>query len=303
MLQQLVDELQLTAEQQTQVDQIAQQYFQEMRDQRQNGPASEETRQAMEKMRTLRRDLREAQAAGDQPKVDQLNKELEDLRQQGPGAKQREELLAKIEPILTPEQLQKYNQIKEQLLQGRGAVDLTNPAILGRAVHSLQLTEEQRGKIDELFEQYRTGRAQAGREVEAPEQQELGKKLYDDVLKVLTEEQVAQLKRWRPQADVTLMLRNPRVLKRLVDRLELTDEQKTEIQALYDRLESDQRNLSPSNMDARQELGQKFHDDVMKLLTDEQKQQVQQRASGFGSRFGPGQRPGQPPAPPAPPAE
>ncbi len=300
MVEAFISQLELSPEQQIEVHKIAQQHMARAQRHYQEGSGQDEMREHWQKMRQLREQIRDARQENNERKVGRLEQELKGLRKQSPTSKAREELLAKLERLLTPEQLDKYAQIKDELLSARPPVDLTRPAILRMALRSVELSEEQTGKVDALFEGYQQVRRQARGENRRQKLDAEGKKIYQEVLKILTPKQQTQLKKWRMADGRRMMLRSPLMLRRALRRVELNEEQQTKVDGLFDQMQQEGRGMERGDREARRKLGQKFYDEVMKVLTPEQKQQLERSGPGPGDPRGPGRGRGGPRGPRGP---
>jgi len=293
MVDRLTRELTLTPDQRDQVQQIVDRHQQQMREAFSGGEQADKLREHREKMRDLRRDLDDARQGDDKQKVEDLQKQIDELAKEDPMLKQRQAMLDQIEGVLDDEQKVKFREIRDDLLgPGRSvAPDLTNPAVLRQALRSLQLEDAQRDQIRELFRGHRD-KARELSGATPDEQAALNKKLYEDVLAKLTPEQREQLKRWRPDGRRMIMLQNPRFLRRMLERVALREDQKTEIDALYERLEQDTRNLERGDRQGRRQRNEKFLENVMKLLDDDQKKQLTEMGGrrGMGPWGGRGMR-------------
>ncbi|HUW83735.1 MAG TPA: Spy/CpxP family protein refolding chaperone [Phycisphaerae bacterium] len=283
LVDRLTRELTLTPDQRDQVQQIVDRHQQQMRAAFSDGEQAAKLREHREKMRTLRRDLQDARREGDNQKVEGLQKQMDELAKQDPMLKERQAMLDQIEGVLDGEQKVKFREIRDDLLgPGRSvAPDLTNPAVLRQAVSSLKLEDAQRDQIRELFREHRGKLGELSGA--APDKHaELNKKLYEDVVAKLTPEQREQLEQWRPDDRRLMMLQNPRVLRRMLERMELRQEQKTEIDALFERSDQDNRNTERGDRQVRRQRGEKLLEDVMNVLDENQKKQLTEMGAGRG---------------------
>ena len=236
MVDRLTRELTLTPDQRDQVQQIVDRYQRQMRGGPVGGEQADELREHREKMRGLRRDLRDARREGEEQKAGDLQKKIDELAKEDPMLKQRQAMLDQIEGVLDDQQKAKFAKMKDELL-GRGLApkpDLTNPMTLRRALQALTLDDAQRDQTRDLFREHRDKTREMSDAT--PEQRaELNKKLYKNVVAQLTPEQREQLKRWRPDTRRMMMLQNPRMLRRMLGRVELREDQQTEVDALFER--------------------------------------------------------------------
>jgi Spy/CpxP family protein refolding chaperone len=89
-------------------------------------------------------------------------------------------------------------------------------------------------------------------------------------------------------------LRNPRMLKSQVDKLQdLTPEQKQQLDSLFENYRKAGRDKQQSDLKTRKEQTKKLYDDVIALLTPEQKEKVEAAMQG-GDRHGQPARPDRP---------
>jgi len=279
----LTRELTLTPEQREQVQRLVDRHQQQTRDAFSEGEQAAELREHRQKMRELRRDLRDARREGDDQKGTDLQKQIDELAKEDPMLKQRKAMLDQIEPVLDDEQLAKFRRMKDDLLgPDRSAPpDLTNPAVLRQALRSLRLDDAQRDQTRDLFREHRDKTREMS-DATPRQRAELNKKLHNDVVAQLTPEQREQLKKWRPDPRRMMMLQNPRMLKRMLGRVELREDQQTEVDALFERFEADRQNLDREDRQGRRQLGEKLVQDVMKLLDDDQKEQLEKMGSRPG---------------------
>jgi len=306
MVDRLARELTLTPDQREQVQKIVDRHQQQMRGAFSEGEQAAELREHRQKTRELRRGLQDARREGDEQKAGDLQKKIDELGKEDPMLKHRQAMLDQIEGVLDDEQKVKFGEIKDDLLRsGRSvAPDLTNPAVLRQAIRSLELDNAQRDQIRELFSEHRDKTRELSDAT--PEQRaELNKKLHKNVVAQLTPEQREQLKQWRPEDRRMMMLQNPRMLRRMLERVRLREGQQTEVDTLFERFEADRQNLERDDRQGRRQLGEKLVQDVMKLLDDDQKKQLDTMGSrpGMGA-WGRGNRgPRGPMAAPPPAAE
>lgn len=200
----------------------------------------------------------------------------------------RKKLKADIEAVLTDEQLEKLEQLRDDQAK--------------RPFDALDLTEEQQAAIAEI-------REKAKADVEAAEtreaKQEIMQAAHEEVLSVLTEEQkekLEQLREERPHGrggpgkgrigvDPRGPGGGPDGPPPLFEELDLTEEQKTAINDIHEQARADVE--AAETREARQEIMQAAHDEVLSVLTDEQIEKLEQlreeRPRGRGGR-GPGRR-------------
>jgi Spy/CpxP family protein refolding chaperone len=200
----------------------------------------------------------------------------------------RKKLQEDIEAVLTDEQLEELEQLREDRVK--------------HPFDALDLTEEQQAAITEIREQARV-------DVEAAEtrdaRHEIIQAAHEEVLSVLTEEQIEkleQLREERPYGRGGPGKGNIRIgpgrpvggsddLRPVFEELDLTEEQKTAIKEIHEQARADAE--SAETRQARQEIMQAAHEEVLSVLTDEQIEKLEQlredRPRGRGGRR-PGRR-------------
>ena len=171
----------------------------------------------------------------------------------------------------TPEEREKMNEFREAMRAARKAED-----------------EQQ---VEELLQQRRAMMQERDKRI-APIREKRAaaeKELHGHLLSVMREDQKAGFEeiwekmRWDRSHFGTP--RNPRVLKRAVDRLpDLAPEQKQEIAELFDAFKKATRETERRSREY-QTLLRKLHGDVLKVLTVEQREQVTKET--LGRRGGP----------------
>jgi Spy/CpxP family protein refolding chaperone len=140
--------------------------------------------------------------------------------------------------------------------------DTTPPLMLGM----LDLTEEQKETITNLVEESRA-------------------KLHADIEAVLTDEQIEKLEQLRENTPVGAgkgyfgigprgPFAGPDGIPPVLEALDLTEEQKTAIEAIREKAKTDAE--AAETRQARHEIIQTARDKILDLLTDEQKEQLQQ---------------------------
>jgi Spy/CpxP family protein refolding chaperone len=180
----------------------------------------------------------------------------------------RVKLHADIEAVLTPEQVEKLQQ-----LQDDGATH-------GFAV--LDLTEEQQTAIAEIRENARA-EAQAAETPEA--RQEIMQAAHEEVLSVLTDEQIEKLEQLSPGAPrgrgghgkghMGIGPRGPYAgPDGPLAALDLTEEQEAAIADIRENARSEAQ--AAETPEARQEIMQAAHEEVLSVLTDEQIEKLEQ---------------------------
>lgn len=190
----------------------------------------------------------------------------------------RKKLHADIEAVLTPGQVEKLEKLRD---------DGT-----ARGFAALDLTEEQQTAIAEIRENARADAEAA----ETPEARcEIMQTAHEEVKSVLTDEQIDKLEQLRPRTPwgpgrgrVGIGPRGPYAgPDGPLAALDLTDEQKTAIEAIREQARTDAE--AAETRQARQEIMQTAHEEVLSVLTDEQVEKLEQwRAKTRNGRIGRG---------------
>lgn len=202
-------------------------------------------------------------------------------------------LHADIEAILTDEQLEKLEQLRESAPSGAGrgyfGVGPRGPFAgandIPPALESLDLTEEQKTVIKEIRDKARTD-AEAAETRQA--RQEIMQAAHDKIKALLTDEQIEKLEQWRASAprgsgrpgrgNYGVGPRGPFAgpdgIPPVLETLDLTEEQKTAIKEIRDKAKTDAE--AAETRQARREIIQTAREKILGLLTDEQKEQLQQ---------------------------
>jgi Spy/CpxP family protein refolding chaperone len=197
----------------------------------------------------------------------------------------REKLHADIEAVLTDEQIEKLQQL-------RG--DSEN-----RPFGGLDLTEEQQAAIAEIRE---NARADAEAAETRLARHEIMQATHDEILSVLTEEQVEKLEQrregmpWGPggpgKGHIGIGPRGPFEgpdgRPPIFEALDLTEEQQTAIAEIHEKARADVE--AAETREARHEIMQAAHEEVWSVLTEEQIEKLEQlgprapRGRGRGRR-------------------
>lgn len=218
MYDRMAEELGLSDEQKSQYKEIVTAHFREQREKQtaDGGPFA--------KMRDLRERFMEARQSGNEEELKKLREEMQAIaaEQQKMMAESRKQLHDKINAILTAEQKTKFEEIEQQMMNRRRGEDRgPDPAMLRRALSQIEMGPQQKAKIAAIFEhvqeeakkdarEQEEGRGpgeQAGQGEEGQrrrpgpggpggrrrERPDIGRKIYDEVVKELTPEQRKQL--------------------------------------------------------------------------------------------------------------
>lgn len=205
----------------------------------------------------------------------------------------RAKLHADIEAVLTDEQIEKLEQLRESTPVGvgrgyfgiglRGPFD--GPDGIPPALESLDLTDEQKTAIKEIRDKARTDAAAAETR---QARQEIMQAAHDKIKALLTDEQIEKLEQLqantlrgsgRPGRGYFGIgprgpFAGPDGMPPVLETLDLTDEQKTAIEEIRDETKTDV--AAAETRQARYEIMQAAREKILNLLTDEQKEQLQQ---------------------------
>jgi Spy/CpxP family protein refolding chaperone len=205
----------------------------------------------------------------------------------------RAKLHVDIEAVLTAEQLEELEQLRESIpwetgRPGGGYLGIgprgpfAGPDAIPPVLEALDLTEEQETLIAEIREKARTDAA-AAETREA--RREIMQTAHDEILSVLTDEQIEKLEQLCPRAPWELgrgylgigprgPFAGPDGIPPALEALDLTEEQKTAIEAICEEARTDAE--AAETRQARREIMQAAHDEILALLTDEQIEQLEQ---------------------------
>lgn len=189
-VQRLTDELALTEEQQAAIKDIVDKQMASMRENVNADPAE------ADKQRELREQMAEAREAGDREKMQELGEKLREANaaRREQFEKMRAQMDEKIVTVLTPEQKKKYEEFQANMRGGRGERGANNPRLVREAVMRLDLSADQKSKIEAIFEKAKDATKDLKRD-DREGRMAVNKKIHDDVVAQLTEEQAEQFKR------------------------------------------------------------------------------------------------------------
>jgi Spy/CpxP family protein refolding chaperone len=205
----------------------------------------------------------------------------------------RAKLHADIEAVLTEEQIEKLEQLRENIPVGAGrgyfGIGPRRPFAgadgIPPALETLDLTDEQKAAIKEIRDKARTDTQTAETQQAI---QEIMQAAHDEIKALLTDEQVEKLQQLQantlrgpgrpgrgyfgigPRGPFAGPVGMPPVL----ETLDLTEEQKTAIEKIRDKAQTDA--AAAETRQARYEIMQAAREKILDLLTDEQKEQLQQ---------------------------
>lgn len=180
---------------------------------------------------------------------------------------------AAIMAVLTPEQIELLEQARTTIRENRIRRARSGYDRSYGVLWTLELSDEQQALIKELIELGRT-EAQAAETPEA--RREIMENTHEAVMSVLTPEQLEQLEQIRAEKQEGRggLLGNQEGTPPIFGALELTEEQKIAIQAIYEAA----RELAAAedSIEARRLIMQEAQEEVMTtVLTDEQIEQIE----------------------------
>jgi hypothetical protein len=306
MIRNLGSELNLSEEQQTQYDAIADRYLAQWQ-------SGEETR---DQMREIGRQLREAREAGDTERAEQLRGQMQELAAN--RGQQMQNFFAEVEPILNQDQLARFNQIRERMQRRQGG-DLQRRQmrdLLRRLPQELELTEEQRAAYDQmvaeqreqmgqlreqwrelqpLMRELRAARAEGNEQRVAEIEAELAEKrpeppgpnqLLDKLMPILTEAQQAKLTALRQQygpgrgpAGPEGPPMDPQTMLRAAKRLDLSPEQQEQLRKINREAQELERRAR-REPETRAAASDQIHKKIVAILNPDQVEQFNKMVAG-----------------------
>jgi Spy/CpxP family protein refolding chaperone len=183
----------------------------------------------------------------------------------------RAKLHADIEAVLTDEQLEKIRQLRDENEN--------------RPFAGLDLTAEQKTAIAEIREK---ARADAAAAETRQKRHEIMQAAHDEILSVLTEEQIGKLERFQaggpwepgrpgrgyPGVGPKGPIAGPDGIPPVLEVLDLTEEQKAAIAEIRENAIADAE--AAETREARRDIMQAAHDEILSVLTDEQIEELGQ---------------------------
>jgi len=200
-IERLIQELKLDEQQTAEVRRIYKEHEEKMREIHESFRQDPEE---MEQMTRLREEMRAAREADDREKIQEVRKKMQAVQEQRRAkmAPLREKLLAadaerheRLLAVMRPDQKPAFERIWQEWTQfQRPFVSLRNPRVLKEIVDKLpDLSLEQREQLEPLFREFQ--KAAREREDQSAEFRRLSAKLYEDVTRLLTPEQRAEVDR------------------------------------------------------------------------------------------------------------
>ena len=254
LYEKMLDELNLTADQQSRIKQILETHHQAMMNWRKQHAAE---------LKSLREEIIEARKNREAEKVKQLRTRIAKILKE--RRELTESLRKQIEDVLTDEQREKAKEIfREARAAGVSIRRITF------ALKKLDLTDEQKQKIKAILKDAREDAQKA----DTPKEKE---KIWADAIEeikkdVLTESQVKELDR---------IMRKTKIRKKIwhaLASLKLTDDQRKKIAEIWKEYHE---KIAQAKPEERWTLIRKMHEEILSVLTDEQKEQLKEMREKF----------------------
>lgn len=187
------EQLEVSEEQLAEIRELADEYNQRLEDERHK--MQENLDEQREQMRELFEEKMAARRAHDSEREKEIEEQINALRPKNLRQELEQEFISRVEEILDEGQREQFRTLVTRMRNpGLDPARLrTNPSLLRTAVTRLDLDEQQRVEIDELW----TGYWQEVRELDPTDRQgrdQLAVDFYERVTELLTEEQNEQLK-------------------------------------------------------------------------------------------------------------
>lgn len=271
IFRQLSERLKLDEDQKVQIQPLVEEYTQAVRQIMDAVPQD-----VRENRRAIQQEMREAKRAKDRDKVKELSEKLKDMRKNDPRpaamTKITGEYVPKIEALLREDQKLAFR----KMLSQKGP-SLSNPKFLRACVGRLDLREDQKTELKKIDREFREAMKGLGKGTPPGKRKKMVDQYREEILKLLDPAQKQQLeeiaKKGQAQRGRKGGLRNPRMLDRALETINLRPDQQTNIDALKERFMTDARAVGRDRK-ARGELGRKFLKDVMAQLDDAQKEEL-----------------------------
>jgi Spy/CpxP family protein refolding chaperone len=280
-LERILKELNLTEDQQKQVQQIMGTQRQAVRNWRNENQAA---------LKDLQKQLQDAKDSGDKDKIKAANQGIEKIKQSRKAL--YENVMKQLKDVLTPDQLEKARKFMQEAREQAGEVH-RGPLRLIEGLKALDLTEDQKTQARAILDAARK-KADAATD---PTEKDLIMKVAREKIEtdVLTDAQRIQVRR----------LEFANAFLKVVRKLNLTDGQKKQIGQIMDdaKTQADKAKTEQEKKEIHRQAFKKVHDTV---LTQEQQEQLKEmqknaregrgrlgdRGPGRGPRSGVDSRPG-----------
>jgi hypothetical protein len=186
----LADRLGLDDEQRAELKEVIADHVEGVRE---RTSAAVDNRDKQARAQELMADLREARESGDREKINKVREEIASLRRNRFEPMQAAtELFEQIKPIATEEQIPKLEEFQRQFVSRLGGGDVLGQTMrrMRMAIQGLELSDEQRNRVRDIFSKsYRDAREAAG-DAEAADR--LAASIREEITGVLDEDQTTQ---------------------------------------------------------------------------------------------------------------
>ena len=186
----LAERLEMDNEQRADLKEVIAEHVEAVRE-RTGGGGDNQERQA--RTQELMAELREARESGDRAKINKIREEITSLRRgRFEPTQAAAELFEQIKPIATEEQMPKLEEFQRQFVSRLGSGDVAAQATrrMRMAIQGLDLSDEQRNKIRDIFAKSFRETREASGDAEAADR--LVTSIREDIADVLDEDQNTQ---------------------------------------------------------------------------------------------------------------
>lgn len=262
-LERILKELNLTEDQQKQVQQIMSTQRQAMENWRKENQAA---------LKDLQKQLQDAKDSGDKDKIKADSLAIEKLDQSRKAV--RENVMKQLKDVLTPDQLEKARKIMQE---GRQQAREDHPGLrMLEGLKALDLTDDQKTQARAIFDDARK-KADAATD---PKEKELILKVAREKIEtdVLTDAQRTKVRR----------LEGANAFLEVVRKLNLTDDQKKQIRGIMDdaKNQADKAQTEREKKAIHIQAFKKVHDTVLTQPQREQLKEMQKNAREGRTRLG-----------------
>jgi len=278
----LTKELKLEWQQKEEMEQIFREYNAAVADLRRQSSGSD-TKGEKER---LEQELKSARAARDTRRAAEIYAKLRELRTSVSDEEKeyRELLIEEIEKILDDGQKQQFrDMLRPGSNRGRSVGPLDDPKVLFQCLQQIKLQDYQKTQIEQAKRFYDDEIKRRGKHLRPEEEKELRKRLLDEVLRILDDEQEKELKRVHAKmggpgaSGRAIDVNNPVQLQYAITRLNatkhrLSKDQGGEIKRIQKQYMQELRGLPRDDPEARRRVDEQVAQQVLAVLTYEQQE-------------------------------
>ncbi len=282
----LIKELKLEWQQKDELEQIFREYNAAIADLRRESGASDTQR---EKER-LEQEWKSARAARDTRRAAEIYAKLRELRTSVSDEEKqyRELLIEEIEKILDDGQKQQFrDMLRPGSKRGRGVGPLDDPKVLFQCLQQIKVQDYQKTQLEQAKRIYDDEIKRRGKYLRPEEEKGLRKRLFDEVMMILDDEQEKELKRVHARmggpgaSGRSVDVNDPRQLQYAIMRLNatkhrLSTDQSTEIRRIQKQYMQELRGLPRDDPEARRRADEQVAQQVLAVLTSEQQEAVKE---------------------------